>query len=91
MRYNILIGGEAGQGPNILTQIIGDAIIKSGNYAFYSRDYQSLIRGGHNFNVITFSDEPVSSNDSKIDILVCLDSKTEELHKKKLENRRNIA
>ena len=49
-----------------------------------------VIRGGHNFNVITFSDEPVSSNDSKIDILVCLDSKTEELHKK-LENRRNIA
>ena len=85
MRYNILIGGEAGQGPNILTQIIGDAIIKSGNYAFYSRDYQSLIRGGHNFNVITFSDEPVSSNDSKIDILVCLDSKTEELHKKNLK------
>ena len=34
-----------------------------------------LIRGGHNFNTLTFSDEPVSSNDSKIDILVCLDSK----------------
>ena len=85
MRYNILIGGEAGQGPNILTQIIGDALIKSGNYAFYSRDYQSLIRGGHNFNVLTFSDEPVYSNDSKVDILVCLDSKTEELHKKELK------
>ncbi len=85
MRYNILIGGEAGQGPNILTQIVGDALIKSGNYAFYSRDYQSLIRGGHNFNILTFSDEPVYSNDSKIDILVCLDSKTEELHKKDLK------
>jgi 2-oxoglutarate ferredoxin oxidoreductase subunit alpha len=85
MRYNILVGGEAGQGPNILTQIIGEALVKSGNYAFYSRDYQSLIRGGHNFNVLTFSDEQVYSNDSKIDILVCLDSKTEEMHKKDLK------
>lgn len=85
MRYNILVGGEAGQGPNILTQIIGEAMIKNGNYVFYSRDYQSLIRGGHNFNILTFSEEPVSSNDSKMDILVCLDGKTEELHKKDLK------
>lgn len=87
MRYNILIGGEAGQGPNILTQIIGEALIKKGNYVFYSRDYQSLIRGGHNFNVLTFSDEQIYSNDSKIDILVCLDNKTEELHKKDLKTK----
>ena len=85
MRYNILIGGEAGQGPNVLTQIIGEALIENGNYVFYSRDYQSLIRGGHNFNILTFSEEPVCSNDSKIDILVCLDSKTEEMHKKNLK------
>jgi len=85
MRYNILIGGEAGQGPNVLTQIIGKALIKNGNYAFYSRNYESLIRGGHNFNVLTFSEEPLSSNDSKIDILVCLDNKTEEMHKKDLK------
>jgi 2-oxoglutarate ferredoxin oxidoreductase subunit alpha len=84
-RYNILIGGEAGQGPNVLTQIIGEALIKNGNYVFYSRDYESLIRGGHNFNTLTFSEEPVSSNDSKIDILVCLDEKTEEIHKKDLK------
>lgn len=85
MRYNILIGGEAGQGPNVLTQIIGEALVRNGNYVFYSRDYESLIRGGHNFNVLTFSEEPVSSNDSQIDILVCLDNKTEELHKKDLK------
>lgn len=85
MRYNILIGGEAGQGPNALTQIIGEALIKNGSYVFYSRDYQSIIRGGHNFNVLTFSDEPVWSNDSSVDILICLDDKTEEIHKKDLK------
>lgn len=85
MRYNILIGGEAGQGPNILTQVLGEGLVKNGNHVFYSRNYQSLIRGGHNFNILTFSEEPVSSNDSKIDILVCLDDKTEEIHKKNLK------
>lgn len=85
-RYNILFGGKAGQGPNIITNIVGEALIKRGYYAFYAREYQSLIRGGHNYNVLTFSDEPVYSNDSKIDVIVCLDEETEKLHQKELKN-----
>ena len=84
MRLNILFGGEAGQGPNILTQILGKALVNLGYYVFYSRDYQSLIRGGHNFNVLTFSNESVYSNDSQIDILVALDENTKRIHKKDL-------
>ena len=84
MRLNILFGGEAGQGPNILTHILGKVLVKQGYYVFYSRDYQSLIRGGHNFNVLTFSDESINSNDSKIDILITLDENTKEIHKKDL-------
>ncbi|MCK5149303.1 2-oxoacid:acceptor oxidoreductase family protein [Candidatus Pacearchaeota archaeon] len=87
MRLNILFGGPAGSGPNILTNILGKALVGQGNYVFYSRDYQSLIRGGHNFNVLTFSDKPVYSNDSKIDILVCLDENTEKLHENKLNKK----
>ncbi len=87
MRLNILFGGEAGQGPNILTNILGQALVKQGYYVFYSRDYQSLIRGGHNFNVLTFSDKPVYSNDSQIDILVALDENTETIHKDALKKK----
>jgi len=87
MRLNILFGGEAGQGPNILTQILGKTLVKLGYYVFYSRDYQSLIRGGHNFNVLTFSNEPVYSNDSHMDILVALDENTENIHKKDLKEK----
>lgn len=83
-RYNILFGGPAGTGPNFLTNLFGDALVKLGYYVFYSRDYQSLIRGGHNFNVLTFSEEPTYSNDSKIDVLVCLDENTEKLHSEEL-------
>mgnify|MGYP001588988762 CR=1 FL=1 len=85
MRTSVLFGGEAGQGPNILTQILGKALVEQGWYVFYSRDYQSLIRGGHNFNVLTFSDEPIYSNDHEIDILVALDENTISLHKNDLK------
>jgi 2-oxoglutarate/2-oxoacid ferredoxin oxidoreductase subunit alpha len=85
MKVNILIGGKAGQGPNILTQLIGDALVNLGCYVFYSRNYESLIRGGHNFNVISFSEEEIYSNESKINILVCLDENTEKLHSKELD------
>jgi 2-oxoglutarate/2-oxoacid ferredoxin oxidoreductase subunit alpha len=80
MRYNILFGGEAGQGPNILTNVLGEALVKLGYFVYYSRDYQSLIRGGHNFNVLTFSDSPVHSNDSKMDVVVSIDEATAKIH-----------
>ena len=85
MKVNILIGGKAGQGPNILADVIAGGLIDKGFYVFYSRDYQSLIRGGHNFNVLSFSDSQIYSNSSEMDILICLDENTEKLHKKELK------
>ena len=84
MRFNVLIGGKAGQGPNILAHTLGRILVRKGLYVFYSRDYQSLIRGGHNFNRVTFSNEPVYSNDHAVDILIALDEETVEIHKNKL-------
>lgn len=85
MRFNILFGGAAGQGPNILGELLGKSLVNQGYYVFYSRDYQSLIRGGHNFNVLTFSEKPVYGNDSQIDILVALDENTVKIHEKNLK------
>ena len=84
MKLNIVFGGKAGQGPNILSEVVSDGLIDRGFYVFYSRDYQSLIRGGHNFNILTFSDKAVYSNSSRIDILVCLDESTLIKHKASL-------
>ena len=85
MRLNIVFGGKAGQGPNVLSHVLGNALVKMGYYVFCSRDYESLIRGGHNFNHLTFSESPVNSNDKKIDILVALDENTEKVHRKNLK------
>jgi 2-oxoglutarate ferredoxin oxidoreductase subunit alpha len=84
MEYSILFGGKAGQGPNILSIILSKTLVQKGYFVFLSRDYQSLIRGGHNFNVLTFSDKPVYSNKSKIDLIIALDENTIKIHKKEI-------
>jgi 2-oxoglutarate/2-oxoacid ferredoxin oxidoreductase subunit alpha len=90
MEFTILFGGKAGQGANVLSEILGKALIKRGYYVFVSRDYQSIIRGGHNFNVLTFSDKKIQSNTSEIDLIVALDDNTIKLHKKELKKNGNI-
>ena len=85
MKCNILCGGQAGQGPNVLANIIVEGLIKKGFYVFCSREYESRIRGGHNFNLITFSEKPIESNSSEIDILISIDENTEKIHTDKLK------
>lgn len=81
MRHTILVGGKAGQGPNVLTNLLAEALVSKGYHVFSTRDYESVIRGGHNFNVLTFSpNAEVYSNDAEIDILVCLDEESERRH-----------
>jgi len=87
MKITIIFGGKAGQGPNLLSEIVSQGLLIAGYYVFYSREYQSLIRGGHNYNILTFSDKPVSSNESKIDLLICLDDNTKKIHKSQLKKQ----
>lgn len=85
MRLNILIGGKAGQGINKVSNIISNVLSKQGYYTFNYRDYPSLIRGGHNFNVLSISDNKIGSIESKLDGIIALDEKTIELHKNELK------
>jgi 2-oxoglutarate ferredoxin oxidoreductase subunit alpha len=85
MKHTIIFGGKAGQGPNVLADIVSLCLIDSGFYVFYTRDYQSLIRGGHNFNSLTFSNTPIFSNRSNANVLVCLDENTLKVHKNELD------
>ncbi|MGO9380228.1 MAG: 2-oxoacid:acceptor oxidoreductase subunit alpha [Dissulfurispiraceae bacterium] len=76
MDYTVKIGGAAGHG----LQTIGDALAKvftrSGYYVFSHQDYESRIRGGHNFYQIRFSDRPIMSSRERIDIIIALDKET---------------
>ncbi|MBI3623943.1 2-oxoacid:acceptor oxidoreductase family protein [Candidatus Pacearchaeota archaeon] len=84
MRINILIGGKAGQGINKVSGIVSKTLIDYGYFVFNYRDYPSIIRGGHNFNLLSISDEQIESHESKLDGIIALDSDTIKIHKKEL-------
>ncbi len=84
MKLSVLMGGRAGQGINKISQIISEVLKKHGYFTFNYRDYQSLIRGGHNFNVLVISDKKISSSESKINYILAMDELTTNLHKKEL-------
>jgi 2-oxoglutarate ferredoxin oxidoreductase subunit alpha len=84
MRLNIVFGGRAGQGINLISKIVSQVIIKHGYYTFNYRDYPSIIRGGHNFNVLSISDEKIESHESTLDGIVAMDDNTISVHKPNL-------
>lgn len=56
-----------------------------GYYTFNYRSYGSLIRGGHNFNVLAISDKKIGSHKTKMDFLIAMDELTEKTHKQYLK------
>ena len=90
MKKTVLIGGQAGQGINVISEIISSILTKRGYYVFNYRDYPSLIRGGHNFNVLTISEDKVGSTETKLDCIIAMDELTIKLHKKELKKEGHI-
>ena len=82
--FSILIGGEAGQGSRMAGLIIAKFFNQLGYRIYIYEDYQSLIRGGHNFSQIRASEKKFQSRKKEIDFLLALDKNTLNLHKKNL-------
>ncbi|MDA8339429.1 MAG: 2-oxoacid:acceptor oxidoreductase subunit alpha, partial [Nitrospiraceae bacterium] len=57
---------------------------RAGYHIFTHQDYESRIRGGHNFFHIRFSDKPIMASREKIDILVALDKESIGQHENEL-------
>ncbi|MBI5212868.1 MAG: 2-oxoacid:acceptor oxidoreductase subunit alpha [Nitrospirae bacterium] len=86
MDYSIKIGGEAGQGIQTIGDTLARVFSRSGYHVFTHQDYESRIRGGHNFFQIRFSDKPVSASRNKIDIIVALDKESILQHEEELSD-----
>jgi 2-oxoglutarate ferredoxin oxidoreductase subunit alpha len=84
MKYNWVIGGEAGFGIMTTGLTFSKIASRSGYQVLDYVEYPSLIRGGHNAYKVTFSDSPVHTLKETIDVLVCLNKATFELHKHEL-------
>lgn len=80
----IIVGGQAGDGITQAGASIGLAGMRGGLHAFGTNDYQSLIRGGHNFYIIRLHGEKIYSQTDKADLLLALNQETIKLHKDEL-------
>jgi 2-oxoglutarate ferredoxin oxidoreductase subunit alpha len=81
---SVLIGGEAGAGIFRSGFLFAKTCMRGGLYVFGTNDYQSLIRGGHNFYVARVDDQKVYSQGDYIDLLIALNAETVMLHKDEL-------
>jgi 2-oxoglutarate ferredoxin oxidoreductase subunit alpha len=82
--YTIKIGGEAGQGIQTIGGTLARLFARAGYHVFTHQDYESRIRGGHNFYQVRLSDKTVTASRDKIDIIVALDEESVLLHEKEL-------
>lgn len=78
------IGGEAGFGIMSVGLTFSKLAVKSGYHIFDYDEYPSLIRGGHNTYEVNISSEQVSASKEHIDLLICLNKATYEIHKRRL-------
>lgn len=87
MSLNVLIGGAAGQGIDTTAAIFEKLLKQAGFFVLTSRDFMSRIRGGHNFILVRFGAESISSHSYRLDALVALNEETILLHKDQLSEK----
>lgn len=76
MDVSIRTGGEAGQGIQSISSIIARTFVRHDFYVFINQDFESRIRGGHNFDQVRISTDPVRAAADKVQILIALDKNT---------------
>jgi 2-oxoglutarate/2-oxoacid ferredoxin oxidoreductase subunit alpha len=82
---NIMAGGEAGQGIQTIGFILGKTLSRGGLHVFADQDYESRVRGGHNFYRVRARDVAVQAQAEQLDILVALNRDTAARHHQELK------
>jgi 2-oxoglutarate ferredoxin oxidoreductase subunit alpha len=88
--YSIKIGGEAGQGIQTVGDTLTRYFARIGFQVFTHQDYESRVRGGHNFYQIRISDQPISASRKRIDILIAFDKESITIHGAELSDEGSI-
>lgn len=83
--FNIMVGGEAGQGVQSVGMILAKVLAYGDFQVFADQDYESRIRGGHNFFRVRVKNSEVQAVSLSLDMLVALNRETIALHEKELK------
>ncbi|MBD3366701.1 MAG: 2-oxoacid:acceptor oxidoreductase subunit alpha [Candidatus Eisenbacteria bacterium] len=79
--FTFLVGGQAGQGVKSAAGAASEIIAGLGRETFQLDDYQSLIRGGHSFSVVSSAPDAISSQYGRADLVVALDARSYDEHR----------
>ena len=83
--FTFLIGGKAGEGVKKAGSVAAHIFSSLGRHVFQMDDYMSLIRGGHNFSVISTAPRWISSHYMKANFIVNFDKRS------KMSRRLNLS
>ena len=83
---NILVDGEAGQGIQTIGFVLGKTFSRGGLHVFADQDYESRIRGGHNFFRVRVKSGELKAQTEMLDILVALNKAAIDIHRNELKD-----
>ena len=78
--FTYLIGGKAGQGTKKAGIVAANFFATMKRNVFQMNDYPSLIRGGHNFSIVSTSTRKIYSHYLKANLAVLLDQLSYKIH-----------
>ncbi len=78
--FTFLVGGKAGEGVKKAGSVVAHIFSSMGQRVFQMDDYMSLIRGGHNFSIVSTSTRWITNHYMKADLLVNFDKRSCETH-----------
>ncbi|MFW9822546.1 MAG: 2-oxoacid:acceptor oxidoreductase subunit alpha [Candidatus Thorarchaeota archaeon] len=78
--FTFLVGGKAGEGVKKAGSVAAHIFSNLGRHVFQMDDYMSLIRGGHNFSVISTAPRWISSHYMRANLQVNFDKRSSETH-----------
>ncbi len=84
--FTVIIGGKAGQGTNKAGSVAARMFSEMQRDVFQMNDYPSLIRGGHNFSVVSSAIGPIRSHYLEANLVIALDQRSVEAHRDHLIN-----
>jgi 2-oxoglutarate/2-oxoacid ferredoxin oxidoreductase subunit alpha len=83
--FSVLIGGKAGEGVKKAAQVLAHLAMAGGKHVFQADDYQSLIKGGHNFSIVSISNSKLYNSYTDIDLIISFDDRSLRQHAGKLK------
>ena len=82
--FTFLVGGKAGEGVKKAGSVAAHVFARMGHNIFQMDDYMSLIRGGHNFSVVSSALRKVYSHYMNANLVVCFDKRSYDNHNEHL-------